>query len=296
MKSHHILVAALATVFAGTSCTAMQNAVSKVKGNRPDALKEQAADFTTVGFTATTGTLTGEDINGEWQLATINSKNVTEEEDLPYIYFETSKGRFYAYNGCNTLNGSFRMTDGAISFGGVASTMKYCAVSPYEAEFNAAVNDESTLMTTPIYRIGADSYLTLTDKAGQAVMTLRKKNMEFLNGNWQITMADGIAVNDEEATVFFDIRELKLHGNTGCNFVNGNIYIDPQRPNAIDISNMGITRRGCPKTEQERAITVALESAYTATEGSEPDTAVLMDKSGKAIMTLKRTNAPVETE
>lgn len=296
MKSHHILTAALATIFAGTSCTAMQNAVSKVKGERPEALTEQTADFTTVGFTATTGALTGDDINGEWQLATINSKNVTEEEDLPYIYFESPKGRFYAYNGCNTLNGSFRLDEGVISFGTIASTMKYCANSPYEAAFNAAVSEELPLTTTPIYRIGADSYLTLTDKAGQAVMTLRKKNMEFLNGNWQITMADGVAINDEEATVFFDIRELKIHGNTGCNFVNGNIYIDPQRPNAIDISNMGITRRGCPKTEQERAIVVALESAYTAVEGSEPDTAVLMDKSGKTIMTLKRTNAPVEME
>ncbi len=78
--------------------------------------------------------------------------------------------------------------------------------------------------------------------------------------------------------------------------MNGTIYIDPQRPNAIDISNMGITRRGCPKTEQERAIMVGLESAYTAAEGSTPDTAVLIDKSGKTVMTLQRSNAPVEIE
>ena len=69
------------------------------------------------------------------------------------------------------------------------------------------MNDESTLMTTPIYRIGADSYLTLTDKAGQAVMTLRKKNMEFLNGNWQITSVNGKAVSGDDATLFIDINE-----------------------------------------------------------------------------------------
>lgn len=296
MKTHHLLFAAAALIFFGSSCTAMQNAVGKVRGQRPDALKEEAmaADYTTVGFTQTAGTLTGEDINGEWQLATIDSKNVTEEENVPYILFELKTGRFYANNGCNTLNGSFTINNGRITFGQVATTLMYCADAPYEAAFNAAINDGAVLVTTPIYRIGADSYLTLTDTAGKAVMTLRKKNMEFLNGNWQITMADGVKIDDEEATVFFDIHELKLHGNTGCNYVNGDIYIDPQRPNAIDISNMGMTRMACPKTAQERAITVALESAYTAAEGGEADTVVLMDKSGKTIMTLKRTNAPVE--
>lgn len=296
MKTHHLLLATLTIVFAGTSCTAMHNAAAKIKGERADAPRKENTAINAGNNVHTTCALTSEDINGEWQLATINTMNVTEEEGVPYIFFDASKNRFYANNGCNTLNGSFSMKDGKITFGAVASTLMYCANAPYEATFNAAVSDESVLVTTPVYHIGADSYLTLKDTAGKTIMTLRKKNMEFLNGNWLILMADGIKINDEEATVFFDIRELKLHGNTGCNFVNGNIYIDPQRPNAIDISNMGITRRGCPKTAQERAITVALESAYSAAETSEPDTVVLMDKSGKTIMTLRRINVPAEME
>lgn len=295
MRNLKLIVLSAAAIFAGITCQAENKAAKK--GSMPAGLREELAqNYTTVGYTQTAGPLRAEDINGEWQLATIDSKNVTEEDDVPYIFFESPKGRFYANNGCNTLNGSYVMENGKISFGGVASTMMYCAHAPYEAAFNAAVSDGSVLTTTPVYRIGADAYLTLVDKNSKPVMTLRKKNMEFLNGNWQIEMADGVKIKDEEATVFFDIAELRLHGNTGCNFVNGTLYIDPQRPNAIDISNMGITRRGCPKTEQERAITVALESAYTAKEGSEPDTVVLMDKSGKTIMLLRRTNAPVAEE
>ncbi len=295
MNKSKIICGAIALLFISGSAMAMP-VFKKKKGQLPEGLREEAANYTTVGYTQTAGFVSGEDLNGEWQLATIGSKNVTEEEDVPYLFFDMQSGRLYANNGCNTMNGYFKLENGKLSFSHIASTLMYCADAKYEAAFSAAINDESELNTTPIYRIGADSFLTLTNPSGKAVMTLRKKNMEFLNGNWQITMADGIKINDEEATVFFDIRELKLHGNTGCNFVNGTIYIDPQRPNAIDISNMGITRRGCPKTEQERAIMVGLESAYTAAEGSTPDTAVLIDKSGKTVMTLQRSNAPVEIE
>lgn len=271
----------------------------KQKNSMAEAAAEMnalAPNYTTLGFTETPSYLTAADINGEWQLATIHGKNVTEEEDLPYIYFESPKDRFYAYNGCNTLNGSFSMQEGRITFSGVAATMKYCPSASYEAEFNAAVSDGAVLCTTPIYRILTDEYLTLTDAAGHSVMTLRKKNMDYLNGNWQIVMADGLDIDDEEATVFLDMPALKIHANTGCNFVNGTIYLDPTRPDAIDFSNMGITRRGCPKTDQERAITVALESAYSAAKGSKADTLVFMDKSGKTIMKLTRLASPAVTE
>ncbi len=82
-------------------------------------------------------------------------------------------------------------------------------------------------------------------------MTLRRHNMEFLNGNWRVTAIDGQPIDDEEANVFIDIAELKIHGNTGCNYFNGAIYIDPARTNAIDFSDMGVTRMACHKAEQE---------------------------------------------
>lgn len=251
-------------------------------------------DYTTYGRTVGEGPVDENGLAGEWLLATIDGKNVVEEEDVPYINFDSQDHRFYASNGCNVVNGSYRLNGKEISFGGVAATMKYCADAAYEMAFNKAVNDESVLLTTPVYRIGQDAFLTLTDRAGKPVMTLRKKNMNFLNGNWQITMADGMTINDEEATVFFDIPELKVHGNSGCNYFNGTLYINPQQPGAIDISNIGLTRRACPNSEQERAITVALEVAHTAAAGHEPDTVALINKEGKTVMTLKR--APVVEE
>lgn len=295
MKKIYLVLPLAALMIGGTSCSAMNSAAEKVKKiNQRIFNIEESGNLTTIGFTETAGVLTAENIAGEWQIATVDSKNIIEEDNVPYIVFEVEKGRFYANNGCNTLNGSFSMEDGKITIGTVACTMRMCPDAPFQFEINRALADNTVLTTTPIYKIGADTFLTLTDGKGKAVMTLRKKNMEFLNGNWKIVMADGQKINDDEANVFFDIRELKLHGNTGCNFVNGDIYIDPQRPNAIDISNMAVTRRYCPKTDQERAITVALENAYTAQEGSEKDSVLLIDKSGKTIMKLVK--APIRPE
>ena len=119
-------------------------------------------------------------------------------------------------------------------------------------------------------------------------MTLRRHNMEFLNGNWMVTAIEGKKNNDEELTIFFDIAEQKIHGNTGCNFFNGDIYIDPSRSNAIDLSNIGLTRMACPKADRERRMIVALEETATAIEGKHKNTALLLDKKGKELLTLRR--------
>ena len=112
--------------------------------------------------------------------------------------------------------------------------------------------------------------------------------MEFLNGAWAIISAEGKSIDDEEANLFIDIAELKVHGNTGCNYFNGTIYIDPSRSNAIDFSNMGLTRMACPKSDQERAIMVSLETAASAVAGKKDGTALLLDAKGKELMKLRR--------
>ncbi|MDE6135426.1 MAG: META domain-containing protein, partial [Muribaculaceae bacterium] len=169
----------------------------------------------------------------------------------------------------------------------VLSTMKLCPDDRYGDLINSVINDNSRLVAE-CRRIGQDTYLSLMDSAGKTKMTLRRHNMEFLNGNWQITAIDGKEINDPEANIFFDIAELKVHGNTGCNYFNGDLYIDPMRSNAIDLSNMGTTRMACPKTSQETAMLAALESAASAIAGTAEGTALLLDSSGKQVLTLKR--------
>lgn len=222
-----------------------------------------------------------------WLISAVGDRNITAEEDAPYIYFER-KGRFYAFDGCNYYNGDYVLkANGSLTLSHVAATMKYCP----DVEFStlvAPVFADGVTYTTDCRRIGQETYLYLKSTTGKTTATLRRHNMEFLNGNWQVVSIEGKKINDEEANIFIDIAEMKVHGNTGCNFFNGDIYIDPARSNAIDFSNMALTRMACPKEEQERGMMVGLEMTRTAIAGKDDKTVLLLDGKGKELLTLRR--------
>ena len=231
---------------------------------------------------------------GQWQIAAVGDTKISVEENVPYINFQPSTGRFFASDGCNILNGDYVLrSDGVMIFSNSISTMKYCADVDFAPAITACLSGQDKY-TAESYRLGQDTYLYLKDTRGKAALTLRRHNMEFLNGNWQVTSIDGKAVDDEECNIFIDIAELKTHGNTGCNYFNGDIYIDPTRTNAIDFSNMGVTRMACPKTAQETAMLVALEEACTAIAGKNDETVLLLDRKGKQVMTLRKIADPEE--
>ena len=231
-------------------------------------------------------------ISGEWVVTAIGTKALQTEENIPYINFVPAENRFYGSNGCNVLNGDYSISAaGMLTFNGVLSTMKYCADVPYETEINQVISDGKVL-GTKFENIGNESYLYLMAD-GKVLLTLRRANMEFLNGKWLITEVNGTAIDDPEANVFFDVKEQKVHGNTGCNYFNGDIMFDPNTANSINFTGMGVTRMACPKGDQERQILVGLEEASTVVRG-EGDTIMLLDRSGKGVITLKRTDIQSE--
>ena len=232
---------------------------------------------------------------GQWTIASVGDVTIEAEDDAPYVAFDRG-GRFYASDGCNIINGDYALrSDGTLALSNTLSTMKFCPDVEYSSAVAAILNG-STCITTDCRRIGQETYLYLKNDRGNTVMTLRRHNMEFLNGNWQVTSIDGKKIDDEEANIFIDIAELKVHGNTGCNFFNGELYIDPQRSNAIDFSNMGVTRMACPKQDQERAMLVALEEAASAVAGKNDDTVLIFNKTGRELLTLKRIAAVPEED
>lgn len=257
----------------------------KDKKKKPSATAQRPADKNTA---PTVNTLT----EGRWTIASVGDKQINLEDEQPYVAFDKD-GRFYASDGCNILNGNYNMDPkGNMTFGQVLSTMKYCPDVDFAPAITAIFGDGRTV-TTDCRRIGQDTYLYIKD-GGRTLATFRRHNMEFLNGAWTITSAEGKTIDDEEANLFIDIAELKVHGNTGCNYFNGTIYIDPSRSNAIDFSNMGLTRMACPKSDQERAIMVALETATSAIAGKNADTVLLLDAKGKELMTLRRSAVSAE--
>lgn len=223
-------------------------------------------------------------LNGEWTVAEVNGAKVTGEENRPYINFSVAEKRFYGSNGCNILNGDFVVKGTELSFENVIATQRACHEAPFEYEINYTIGQVKTYM---VDRIGNEYYLSLFDTNKVQVMVLRKHNMDYLNGAWQVMTIDNESYDAEGVQMVIDIPELKLHGNTSCNIVNGQLLIDPDKENSIQFHQLISTLKSCPNQSVETSFLVALEKVESAKKG-EGDTVLMYDKNGTIVLVLKR--------
>ena len=227
-------------------------------------------------------------VKGDWAIETVMGKEAIGEK-APFIKFVPSEKRIYGNNGCNVINGSYTCNpnDSTLSFSDIATTMMMCNMEGLtDYEINTALG------ATKFYRWrveGTDYHLTLFNENGVPVMTLMHQNFEFLNGTWRVTKIHDTEVNVEGMKLVIDIDEEKLHGNTGCNVINGAIEVDMDRPNSISFSSIGITRMACPDSQYETSLIVALEEVSTARPVSVSEV-ILYDPAHKPVLTLVRTD------
>ena len=223
-------------------------------------------------------------LNGEWTVAEVNGAKVTGEENRPYINFSVAEKRFYGSNGCNILNGDFIVNGNNLTFENVIATQKACYEAPFEYEINYTIGQVKSYM---VDRIGNEYYLSLFDDNKVQTMVLRKHNMDYLNGAWQVMTIDNESCDGEGVQMVIDIPELKLHRNTGCNIVNGQLLIDPDKENSIQFHQLISTLKACPNQSVETSFLVALEKVESAKKG-EGDTVLMYDKNGIVVLVLKR--------
>jgi len=225
-------------------------------------------------------------LNGEWVIVEAGKYKISRDDDMPYINFSESDGKFYANNGCNIVNGNF-LFNGAdkVTFSNIISTRKYCPDVKFDNAINAVLADGNSV-TARIEAKGNETYLYLANNAGKSVMTLRKHNLEALNGQWMFSTLEGKKVEVDGVNIFFDIPEQKVHGNTGCNYFNGTITIDSHKPNSISFSQMAVTMRMCENSDTERQMLVALEE--TSTYSVSGKTLRLFNSKGHEVATLTR--------
>lgn len=227
-------------------------------------------------------------ISGEWTIINAGGQNIHLDEGMPYLIFSDAEGRFYASNGCNYLNGDYTYSpeDGEICFSNVVSTMADCPDIDFETSISVVLN-EGVCVKSKITEEGRETYMSLMSNSGDKLLTLRRHNLEVANGQWDVVSIDGSNIDSDGLNIFLDIPELKIHGNTGCNFFNGSIQIDPEEPSAIAFTQMGVTMRMCENSELERKMLVALEQT-TSYSIKDQDILVLKDISGKEVMKLRR--------
>lgn len=225
-------------------------------------------------------------LDGEWVIVGVGESRLPQRDEMPYVYFEEKNDRFYASNGCNILNGDYRLgPDSKITFSSVLSTMMECGDDEWERAISAILKDGVSVRGR-VEKKGAESYLYLDNRAGKRVMTLRKHNMEPLNGLWSVERIGREDVSGSGLDIFIDVAELKTHGNTGCNYFNGQIVIDPDMANSISFSHMGVTMRMCENSELERTYLVALEQ--TAAYSLVGKSLHLLNDRGQTVLVLKR--------
>lgn len=224
-------------------------------------------------------------LEGEWLIVQAGKYKISSDGEMPYVNFSELDGKFYANNGCNVLNGNF-LFKGAdqVEFSNVISTQMYCPDIKYDAAVNTVLSD-GKLVGARVETKGNETYLYLAGENG-AAMTLRKHNLEALNGLWKFVKLDGKKVEVDGVNIFFDISELTVHGNTGCNYFNGGITVDPQIANSVSFSEMAVTMRLCENADVERQMLVALEEASTYSVSGK--TLTLYGDNGQEVATLTR--------
>lgn len=225
-------------------------------------------------------------VKGDWAIETVMGKEAIGE-DAPFIKLVPEELKFYGNNGCNVINGDYRYNsaDSTIRFSNLIATMKLCGKTGItDTDINIAL-DSARKYSWEIK--DTDYYLYFYDSAGKQVMSLMHQNFEFLNGTWSVAEIDGVKTANTQMQLVIDVAEGKLHGNTGCNIMNGSFETDMNAANSISFSAIATTRMACPDQTSETALLVALEEASTAKPISR-DEVILYDSQRNPVLKLKR--------
>ncbi len=223
---------------------------------------------------------------GDWAIETVNGKPAVGET-APYLRFAVADKRVYGNNGCNIINASYTTNpaDSTIRFSQIVSTMMACAkegITDYE--INGALDATRYYSWT----LGDNEYtVTFYNESHNPVMSLLHQNFDFLNGTWSVAFIGDKAIANPKMKFVIDVDEKKIHGNTGCNILNGKFETDMDAPNSISFSAMATTKVACPDQDDEMQLIVALEDASSARMIS-ADTVYLFNSAGERVLVLQR--------
>lgn len=208
-------------------------------------------------------TTTLSELNGEWSIVEINGSAVvlTEERgDYPFIGFEATTGKVYGNSGCNRIMGGFdtSVKAGNIDLGNLAGTRMMCP------DMTLETNVLNALKNVKGYKKMGQK-MALTNSFNRPVVLLQPKNsvsqMASLEGEWKISEVNNTAIPadlENKPYLNFDIINNRIHGNAGCNMINGGFVTQEDNPKAISFPAVAATMMACPDMTLERKVLSAL--------------------------------------
>lgn len=244
-----------------------------------------AAAFAAILLSSCGTTTKSVDITGEWNVVSVEGKQVTGN---PYIGFDTENGRLYGNAGCNRIMGGFEIdlvNPGHIGLTNVASTRMMCPDMETEQKVLEALNEVAGFKSSA-------TGVELTDKDGKVLMSLEKReapavSVNDINGEWKISKVEGAAVEVADKTPFlsFNVAENAVHGNGGCNIINGSFSQEEGNPSSLKFGHMITTMMAGPGMETERKVFGAINKVASFVL-NEDGTLSLMDAENNEVLLL----------
>lgn len=208
-------------------------------------------------------------INGEWDIVEINGSavSVAAGQSVPYIGFEATSGKISGNSGCNRMMGSFDVNakPGVLDMGNVGSTRMLCN------DMTTETNVLNAFKNVRGYRVVDDNKIALTNARNRPVIVLQRKTADSqlagLEGEWQVTEAGGVSIPaglstpNKQPYIVFDTAKKSIHGNAGCNIINGGFTIDEKNPDAIAFPAVAATMMACPDMDIERKVMTAINDS-----------------------------------
>lgn len=224
------------------------------------------------------------DLDGEWTIMSIRNKEINTRERA-CLFFNLKDSLFYGNNGCNTINGRIHSHGGnKISLDNIITTMMVCHNTTPERTVMKAINDIAS------YKITTENdirHLTFMNSKGHNIMYLKNHDINFLNGAWTVSSINNEGVTAKDVRIVIDVQEMKIHGNSGCNIINGTLFIDPLKDWGVEFQELVSTRMMCPDIHIETALLVALEETQFCKKLNSEEIA-LLNGDGEQLATLKR--------
>ena len=202
-------------------------------------------------------------LNGEWDIVEINGSAVAPVpgQTMPYIGFESTTGKVFGNSGCNRMMGSFDINakPGNIDLGTMAGTRMLCN------DMTTETNVLNVLKNVKGYKQLSNGKMALTNSLNRPIVVLEtrilKSQVASLQGEWKITEVNGTAIPsglEKQPFISFDTAKKSIHGNAGCNIINGGFTLDEKDSKAISFPALAATMMACLNMEIEGKVMSAL--------------------------------------
>ena len=222
---------------------------------------------------------------GEWDIVMLRNKKKVYTIERPYLYLDFAGGnKVYGCNGCNTINGTFQLSGNDMKFNDFISTEESCRNVTNEKSIMHALADVRRYTLEAQYNA---QYMNLMNSKGNVIMVLKRHNLDAMNGAWLVKEINSENVVELNMRLVIDAVMQTIHGDTGCNIINGIITLDPTKDMAIQFEDLLSGENDCESIDSETDLLLALESTVSCKRINQQEMA-LLDNKGNIVIVLQR--------